>query len=226
MVNAQQDEEAAKNGKHHRPRTYVGVECCCTHGAEAFVEKTCEPHQAARGDQFRKVVERTLPADILRLILRREFRHVDAVGRDVVRGATEGHHREDPHRDGEEMGHMQRQRSKAEQHAAQELRRDDEEFFGAENFQEGAPQEFDRPRPHDKRCPERDLCVRDPQILEQNRRDHVQNHKRKAHRKVQTRNPTERRKRLSGVLSKLIHFVYYILDPTKQCHLIYSSTTQ
>ena len=102
MVDAQQDEQAAKNGKHHRPRTYVGVECCCTHGAEAFVEKTCEPHQAARGDQFRKVVERTLPADILRLILRREFRHVDAVGRDVVRGAAERNDGKDGDRNGEE----------------------------------------------------------------------------------------------------------------------------
>ena len=102
MVDAQQDEQAAKNGKHHRPRTYVGVECCCTHGAEAFVEKTCEPHQAARGDQFRKVVERPLPADILRLILRREFRHVDAVGRDVVRGAAERNDGKDGDRNGEE----------------------------------------------------------------------------------------------------------------------------
>ena len=102
MVKAQSDERDAQEQQNDRPRTYVGVECCCTHGAEAFVEKTCEPHQAARGDQFRKVVERTLPADILRLILRREFRHVDAVGRDVVRGAAERNDGKDGDRNGEE----------------------------------------------------------------------------------------------------------------------------
>jgi len=102
-------------------------------------------------------------------------------------------HREDPHRDGEEMGHMQRQRSKAEQHAAQELRRDDEEFFGAENFQEGAPQEFDRPRPHDQRRPERDPGVGNPHILEHDGRDHVQHDERKPHRKIDRRHPGQRR---------------------------------
>ena len=65
-------------------------------------ERNTDLNRTARGDQFRKVVERTLPADILRLILRREFRHVDAVGRDVVRGAAERNDGKDGDRNGEE----------------------------------------------------------------------------------------------------------------------------
>ena len=193
VVNTQQDEQAAKDRQHHRPRLHIGIEGRRPGIAETLAEPAREPDQAARGDQFRKVVERPLPADIPRLILGRELRHVNAVGRDVVRGAAEGHHREDPYRDGEEMGHMQRQRSKAEQHAAQELRRNDEEFFGAENFQEGAPQEFDRPRPHDQRRPERDPGVGNPHILEHDGRDHVQHDERKPHRKIDRRHPGQRR---------------------------------
>ena len=79
----------------------------------------------------------------------------------------------DGDRNGEERRSVKRQSSKAEQYAAQELRRDDEEFFGAENFQEGAPQEFDRPRPHDQRRPERDPGAENPHILEHDGRDHA-----------------------------------------------------
>ena len=97
---------------------HVGVERCGPRGAETLVEPACEPHQTARGDQFRQVIERSLPADILRLILRREFRHVDPVGRDIVRRAAEGHDCKDPDRDGEERRKVKRQGRKAEQYAA------------------------------------------------------------------------------------------------------------
>ena len=103
MVKAQSDERAAQDQQNDRPRTHRGVVRRRAVGRETLVKPPREPHQTARGDQFRKVVERTLPADILRLILRREFRHVDSVGRDVVRRPAEGNDRKDSNTDREEQ---------------------------------------------------------------------------------------------------------------------------
>ena len=189
MVKAQSDERAAQDQQNDRPRTDISVERCGPRGAETLVKPPRKPHQTARGDQFRKVVERSLPADILRLILRREFRHVDAVGRNVVRRPAEGNDRKDSNTDREEQRKLKRQGRDAEQNAAQQLAPHDPELLRPVKLQKRAPQKLDRPWPHDQRGPERDLRIRDPQVLVQNRRNHVQNHKRKTHRKVQTRNP-------------------------------------
>ena len=102
MVKAQSDERAAQDQQNDRPRTHRGVVRRRAVGRATHVKPPREPQQTARVDQLRKVVERTLPADILRLILRREFRHVDAVGRDVVRGAAERNDGKDGDRNGEE----------------------------------------------------------------------------------------------------------------------------
>ena len=107
--------------------------------------------------------------------------------------AAERYDRKDTDCDGEERRKVKRQRRNAEQYAAQELRRDDEKLFGTKDFQKRTPKELNRPRPHDKRCPKRDLCVRNPQVLVQNNRNHVQDHKRKTHRKIKRRNPFQRR---------------------------------
>ena len=102
MVKAQSDERDAQEQQNDRPRTHRGVVRRRAVGRETLVKPPRKPHQTARGDKFRKVVESPLPADILRLILRREFRHVDAVGRDVVRGAAERNDGKDGDRNGEE----------------------------------------------------------------------------------------------------------------------------
>ena len=189
VVGPQSDERAAQDDKHHRPRTHVSVKRRRALRREALVEPAREPHKSARGKQFGQIVERPLPTDILRLILRREFSHVDPVGRDVVRGAAESHHREQRDRNGEERRQVQRQGRQAEQHTAEKLRRDDPEFLRAVELQKRTPKKLDRPRPHDQRRPESDPSVRDAQVLEQNRRDHVQNDERQPHREIQARNP-------------------------------------
>ena len=102
MVKAQSDERDAQEQQNDRPRTDISVERCGPRGAETLVKPPRKPHQTARGDKFRKVIERSLPANVFRLILRREFRHVDAVGRDVVRGAAERNDGKDGDRNGEE----------------------------------------------------------------------------------------------------------------------------
>ena len=70
MVKAQSDERDAQEQQNDRPRTHRGVVTKTRpSAAETLVKPPRKPHQTARGDQFRKVVERTLPADVLRLIL-------------------------------------------------------------------------------------------------------------------------------------------------------------
>lgn len=189
VVSPQSHERGAQDHQHNRPRTNVSVERRRAIRREALVEPACQPHKTARGDQFGQVVERSLPTDILRLIRRREFRHIDPVGGDIVRGSAESNHGKDRDRDGEERRQVKRQSSDTEQHAAQQLGRNDPELLRAVKLQKRTPQELDRPRPHDKRRPERNLGVRDVQVLEQNRRDHVQNDERKPHREIQARNP-------------------------------------
>lgn len=193
VVGPQSHERGAQDHQHHRPRANRSVERRRAVRREALVEPTRQPHEAACGDQFGQVIERSLPPDILRLSRRREFRHVDTIGRDVVRGTAECHNGKDCDRDGEERRHVKRQSRDTEQHAAQQLGRNDPEFFRAVQLQKRTPQKLDRPRPHDQRCPERNLGVRNPEVLEQNRRDHVQNNERQAHSKIQTRDPAERR---------------------------------
>ena len=193
VVGPQSHERGAQDHQHNRPRTNVSVERRRAVRREALVEPPCQPHQAARSDQFGQVVERSLPTDILRLIFGREFSHIDAVGRDVVRGSAESNHGKDRNRDGKERRQVKRQSSDTEQHAAQQLGRNDPELLRAVQLQKRTPQEFDRPRPHNQRGPERNLGVRDAEVLEQDRRDHVQNDERKAHREIKRGDPAERR---------------------------------
>lgn len=58
MVKAQSDERDAQEQQNDRPRTDISVERCGPRGAETLVKPPRKPHQTARGDQFRKVVER------------------------------------------------------------------------------------------------------------------------------------------------------------------------
>lgn len=108
-----------------------------------------------------------------------------------MRRPAEGNDRKDSNTDREEQRKVKRQGRDAEQNAAQQLAPHDPELLRPVKLQKRAPQKLDRPWPHDQRRPERNLRVRDAQVLEQDRRDHVQNHKRQAHRKIQTRDPAE-----------------------------------
>ena len=187
------DQQDPQNGEHDAPgpaRCGFGVR---PRGGEPFEEPSREPDEAARGDQLGEVVERPLDADVLRLVARREFGHVDAVGRDVVCGAAEGHDGQNRDHDREERRQVKCQSRNAEQYAAQKLSRNHEELLAAEKLQKRTPQKLDSPRPHDKRRPERYLRIRDTQILVHNRRNHVQHHERQAHRKIKRRYPAQRR---------------------------------
>ena len=137
VVGPQSHERGAQDHQHHRPRANRSVERRRAVRREALVEPTRQPHEAACGDQFGQVIERSLPPDILRLSRRREFRHVDTIGRDVVRGTAECHNGKDCDRDGEERRHVKRQSRDTEQHAAQQLGRNDPEFFRAVQLQKG-----------------------------------------------------------------------------------------
>ena len=210
VVGPQSDERTAQDDKHRRPRTHVSAERRRTLRREALVEPPRQPHEAARGDKFGKVVECPLPTDILRLILRREFSHIDPVGRDVVRGTAESNRREQRDRNGEERRQVQRQGRQAEQHTAEKLRRDDPEFLRTVELQKRTPKKLDRPRPHDQRRPESNPGIRDAEVLEQHCRDHVQNDERQAHGKVQARDPMQRATRYR------LHFIYiYQVDRCK-----------
>ena len=83
MVKAQSDERGAQEQQNDRPRTNRGVVRRRADGREAVAEPPRKPHQTAWGNQFRKIVERTLPADVFSLGRRRKLRHLDPVGRDM-----------------------------------------------------------------------------------------------------------------------------------------------
>ena len=95
MVKAQSDERGAQEQQNDRPRTNRGVVRRRADGREAVAEPPRKPHQTAWGNQFRKIVERTLPADVFSLGRRRKLRHLDPVGRDVVRSTAEGNNGKD-----------------------------------------------------------------------------------------------------------------------------------
>ena len=193
MVGPQSHERGAQDHQHNRPRTNISVERRRTVRREALVEPTRQPHQAARGHQFGQVVERSLPPDILRLIRRRKFSHIDPVGGDIMRGTAESNHGKDRDRDGEERREVKRQSRDTEQYTAQQLGRDDPELLRTIQLQKRTPQEFDSPRPHDQGRPERNLGVRDAEVLEQYGRYHVQDYERQAHREIKCGDPAERR---------------------------------
>ena len=183
MVKTQSDERGAQEQQNDRPRTNRGVVRRRADGREAVAEPPRKPHQTAWGNQFRKIVERTLPADVFSLGRRRKLRHLDPVGRDVVHSTAEGNNGKDNNTDREEQRKLKRKGRCAEHRSASGSRRPRTSSSGTTPGT--APQELDRPRPHDQRRPERYLSIRDPQLLVQNCRDHVQNDKRRTHRKVQ-----------------------------------------
>ena len=189
MVQPQQNQKAAQNEQHNAPRTNIGVEHRRAPSREVLVKPTREPHKTARGDQFGQIVERTLPADIFRLGSGVQFRHIDPVGGDVMRSSAESNDCKDRDRYREERRQVKGQGRSAEQYAAQKLRRNDEELLCLEQFQKGTPQKLDCPRPHNQGGPERDLGVRNTQILEHHSRNHVQHDERQAHRKIERRDP-------------------------------------
>ena len=125
MVKAQSDERGAQEQQNDRPRTNRGVVRRRADGREAVAK----PHQTAWGNQFRKIVERTLPADVFSLGRRRKLRHLDPVGRDVVRSTAEGNNGKDNNTDREEQRKLKRKGRCAEQNTAQHLAPTPQNFF-------------------------------------------------------------------------------------------------
>ena len=114
-------------------------------------------YQKAGGDKFCKVVERSLPAYILRLVLLGELRHVKPVKGNVMGSAAHGNDSKKRYAYGKEIRQVQGQGHKAEPHPRNKLCHHYKELLGLENLQERAPEELDRPREHDYRSPQGNL---------------------------------------------------------------------
>ena len=136
MVKAQSDERDAQEQQNDRPRTHRGVVRRRAVGRETLVKPPRKPHQTAWGNQFRKIVERTLPADVFSLGRRRKLRHLDPVGRDVVRSTAEGNNGKDNNTDREEQRKLKRKGRCAEQNTAQHLAPDAPELLRPVQLQE------------------------------------------------------------------------------------------
>ncbi len=157
--------------------------------ADMLDEIAREIDQPAGRRQFGYIIERALPADVFRLVVLAQHRHINAVGRHVVRRPAEGNHGKKGNRDGKEVGQLQRQCHQSEEDSGAELRQHHEELLRLEHFEERTPEGFDGPRKHDDRRPEGNLRIGDSQALEHKRRHHIQYDKRHTHCEVNGRDP-------------------------------------
>ena len=134
--------------------------------AEADDQCPGKPYQSAGRHNLGNVVEGTLPTDVLRLFLLAQFGHIDTVRSHIVRGAAKGYHRQQADAYRKEYRQLQRKRHQGKAYAGNYLRQHHKEFLGLEHLEERTPQELQRPRHHNERCPQGNLRITDAQSLE------------------------------------------------------------
>ncbi len=171
-----------------------------TFGGEHVDKVTRQVDQAAGCRQFGDVVECTLPADIFRLLGRRQLTHIHPVAGNIVGCATECHNRQEDYRHQEKMFHSQRQCHKTESHTGYNLCGNNIEFFGFKQFQKRAPQRFQCPWQENQRCPKGNQGILHTHTLKHQHSGHVQHHKWQTHCEIRRRHPCYRADALCFVL--------------------------
>jgi hypothetical protein len=148
VVESQQYHDATTEEHHAHPCHDIGmmmggsqllsVHRLCV-AREMSDEDTRQVDESARCRYLRNIIERSLPADIFRLVLGGQFAHIHTVGGDVVGGSAQGDNGEQGYRDGKEMREVQGDGDEAEDDARRYLGDDDEELLRAVELEEGAP---------------------------------------------------------------------------------------
>ena len=187
VIQARQNKEHREHDKNPGPR--LG------HVPRHVLQRAGQINEPALTRDHRETIKRAAHPDKRGLLMRRQGEQIKSIRRDVMRRRAEGHQPEDRQRVAEKIrpGHGQsHQRQRGADH---ELQADNPPAFGAEQVHQRRPQRLDDPGQVEPARVERDVGVRNLEVLIHDDRQRHHDHVGNALGEIERRDPAPRTRR-------------------------------